>query len=144
MIYLKEHINILPKRIPYLGIDDEIINGEDVALMDTLRNVINLQRKIALRLTMKIIEPTSYDMFNMNEIIRIINDNFIELEDKINKSIGDSRMLNFDEFKESLIYFNEQNKSVSIKIEDNKVNLKTETKTYKYDVADDIMEIVDE
>jgi hypothetical protein len=93
---------------------------------------------------MKIIEPTTYSMFNLNEIIRAINDNFIEIEKKINENVSENKILNFDEFKEFLIFFNDYNKTVSIKIADGFIFFKTDDKTFKYNISSGNMEEVNE
>jgi len=141
MIYIKEEISLSKYRLAYTGLDDAFDNGEDVVFIEKLRQTLELQKKISIRLKMKTITPPEpYTMFNINEVIEAINMNFKEIENKINNLNGTEEIIGFDNFKEMDLFFSDYNKVVNLSINNKEVNIKSGDTTYKYDVSTDLME----
>jgi len=144
MIYIKKHIRIQDSFFPYVGIEDEFKNGEDISFLTILKNTIELQNKIAIRLEMKIITPPEpYTMFNLNEIISAINENFMILEEKLNKQDNAVDIVNFDSFKEYIMFFSDYNKTVELKIDNNSIDINTEQNKYKFSLENEVVTKVD-
>jgi len=141
MVYIKKYINIQRTLFPYVGLEDKFENGQDTVFLELLKQSIELQNKIAIRLEMKIIiPPEPYTMFNLNEIISAINDNFALIEEKLNQQDTQIDMVNFDSFKEYIMFFSSYNKTVDLKINNDTITLKTEKNKYTFSLENETIE----
>ena len=140
MVFIKESINLFPNLFSYSSLDDPIENGQDIKFLNILEKTIELQENIGTRLKMKtIVPPKPYTMFNIDEVIKAINDNFLAIEQKLNEIASNEEYVEFDNLKEITMFFNDYGKLVSISVSNDKLSINTEDSSYTLNVSDGSM-----
>jgi len=146
MVVFREFVKAYEDIIPPAELSDPIENGIDIKFLEKLKTTLDYQTQIAKRLKMAIteinVDKIDFTTAGINSVIQTINRNFADIEKKLNEIAANSGVVDYDTSKETLLYFGNHDKTVQLKINNDAIVISSDTGTYEYSVADNLMKQV--
>jgi len=143
MVVYQEFIRAYEDIIPPAELDDPIVDGVDIKLLEKFKTTLEYQYEIAKRLKMAIkkinIDEIDFTVSGINNIIETININFYSIEQRLNDIAANSGVVDYDTSKQYMLYFGNHDRTVQMEVNNDAIIIESDSNKYEYSVQDDIV-----